>query len=115
MRIQGVTGDLPAVAQLMSEAPAKVEAPSTAAPPPAVAAPAAAGETGGDHTSSDHRRPPQPLPSFDPPLIAQRAVLGLPVGMMVVQHARSAGISYLAAWEAVDRAMPIETQPDPAA
>lgn len=114
MRIQGVTGDLPPVAQLMVETPPKVEAPPTA-PPPAVAAPAAAGETGGDHTSSDHqRRPPQPLAAFDPPLIAQRAVLGLPVGMMVVEHARAEGISYLAAWEAVDRAMPLKT-PDPAA
>lgn len=114
MRIQGVTGDLPAVAQLLSEAPAKVETPPSA-PAPAVAAPAGASETGGDHTSSDHRRPPQPLPSFDPPLIAQRAVLGLPVGMMVVEHAKANGISYLAAWEAVDRAMPLDAQIGPAA
>ena len=111
MRIQGVTGDLPAIAQLLTEAPGKVEAPSTAPPPPAVAAAVAAGETGGDHTSSDHRRPHQPLTSFDPPLIAQRAVLGFPLGPMVAAHAQAEGKSYGEVWAAVDRIMPDEPEP----
>jgi hypothetical protein len=105
MRIQGVTGDLPAVAHLGAGA-APVEQPAAVASPPAVAAAAATTEADGDHTSSDRRRPPPQLPVFDPPLIAQRAALGLPVGAMVAEHARSAEISYNAAWAAVDQAMP---------
>ena len=107
MRIQAVTGDLPAVAQLTNEGVAQVEeAPVVDAAPLAVAAAAAAGETGGDPNASDRRRPPSILLSFDPPLIAQRAVLGLPVGPMVASYAAEAGISYNAACAAVDREMP---------
>lgn len=109
MRIQGVTGDLPAVAQLMNEGAPKVEQPSgDAAPPPAVAAAPSAGDTGGGESAADRRRPPKPLPSFDPPLIAQRAVLGFALGPMVAAHALAEGISYGAAWAAVDRIMPAD-------
>lgn len=111
MRIQGVTGDLPAIAQFMNEGAPKVEPPTVdAAPVPAVAAAAAAGDTGGGQSASDHRRPPIPLPSFDPPLIAQRAVLGFPIGPMVAAHAQSEGISYGEAWAAVDRVMPHDAE-----
>jgi len=108
MRIQGVTGDLPAVAQLRNEGVPPVDEPAAAAPAPAVTAAAAAGETGGDPSASDRRRPPALLHSFDPPLIAQRAMLGLPVGPMVAAHAEEVGITYSAAWAAVQREMPQE-------
>lgn len=110
MRIQGVTGDLPAVAQLMNEGAAPVDKPATHAPAPAVTAAAAAGETGGDPSASDRRRPPPVLNSFDPPLIAQRAVLGFPLGPMVAAHAQSEGITYGEAWAAVDRVMPHDAE-----
>ena len=110
MRIQGVTGDLPAVAQLMSDPVVKAEATVAAAAAPAVAAAPATAEAGGDHTSSDHRRPPRNLNSFDPPLIAQRAVLGFPLAPMVAEHAKAEGISYSAAMAEVQRVMPAEEQ-----
>jgi hypothetical protein len=111
MRIQGVTGDLPAVAQLMNEGAPKVEEPTVAPAPPAVAAAASASDTGAGGSSADRRRPPNPLPSFDPPLIAQRAVLGFPLGPMVAAHAQNEGITYGAAWAAVDRVMPQDAEP----
>jgi hypothetical protein len=111
MRIQGVTGDLPAVAQLMSEGAPKVEEPTTNATAPAVAAAASAAGAGGDQTTSDRRQPPKPLTSFDPPLIAQRAVLGFPVGPMVAAHAREEHKSYGEVWAAVERAMPRSAEP----
>ena len=112
MRIQGVTGDLPAVAQLMSEAPVKAEPAAAATPAPAVAAAPATSEAGGDHTSSDHRRPPRHFNSFDPPLIAQRAVLGFPLAPMVAEHAKAQGISYGAAMVEVQRVMPSKASAD---
>ena len=108
MRIPGVTGDLPAVAQLMSEGVVKVEPVAAAAPAPAVAAAAATSDAGGSHSSSDHRHPPRNFNSFDPPLIAQRAVLGFPLAPMVAEHAKAEGISYGAAMVEVQRVMPAD-------
>jgi hypothetical protein len=103
MRIAPVTGDLPVVAQLVDPPPPAAD-PVVAAPAIAPVAPSA----GADSASSDGRRPPRPalLLAFDPPLIAQRAVLGLPVGPLIAEHALAEGITYGAACAAVDRAMP---------
>lgn len=110
MRISGVTGDLPAVAAL-PEPPAPPPAADTA-PAPAVTAPAAPG-AGSDAAGGDPSRSRRMLvPVFDPPLIAQRAVLGLPVGPLIADHALAEGISYGAACAAVDREMP-EPEPTP--
>ena len=115
MRIQGVTGDLPAVAQLMNEGAAKVDPPAvSAAPPPAVAAAASAGDASGGQADAERRRPPKPLASFDPPLIAQRAVLGWPVGPLVAEHARQTGVSYGAVWAQVDSALAAVAAEEPA-
>ena len=103
MRIVPVTGDLPAVA-LPPPAPAPVVQPAAAAPPlPAVTAAAAADPGGG---TAQERRQPGGKAYFDPPLIAQRAVLGLPVGPLVAEYARAEGLDFGAAWAAVDREMP---------
>jgi hypothetical protein len=64
-----------------------------------------AADTDGYGASGD-RRQPGPKPFFDPPLIAQRAVLGLPTGFLIADFARSQGIPYAAAAAAVDREMP---------
>jgi hypothetical protein len=104
VRIIPVTGDLPALA---SAPPQPVR--SAAEPPPAPAtAPVeqtSAADTGAGASSGD-RRPPSAKPFFDPPLIAQRAVLGLPTGFLIADFAQSAGIPYAVAAAAVDRAMP---------
>ena len=103
MRIVPVTGDLPVVVtgppalRLVEQAP-----PS---PPSIVVAPAAVSGSDADATS-DRRRHPTPKPCFDPPLIAQRAVLGLPTGFLIADFARSQGIPFAAAAAAVDREMP---------
>lgn len=105
MRIQGVTGDLPAIVHVGPVVPT-LQVPVDDAPPaPAVTAP-----KGGDdaemrgHSEQDPRRQPhQPLSSFDPPLIAQRAALGWPVGPLVVERARETGTSVAAVWAQVDR------------
>ncbi len=117
MRVQGVTGDLPAVAHAGPAVPLVVPPVDDAPPRPAVAAPPAGDGTELGHGAAhDHRRRPlQPLPSFDPPLIAQRAVLGLPVGPLVAEHARETGVSYGAVWAQVDRAMAAITSEEPAA
>ena len=107
MRITPVTGDLPALATappppLRSAADPPPAAPTTPVAPPA-AADADAGARSGD------RRPPAHKPFFDPPLIAQRAVLGLPTGFLIADFARSQDIPFAVAAAAVDRAMPPET------
>lgn len=104
MRIQPVTGDLPAVAQLDHVVPVVPE-PRPAPAPAAVAAPAASGDAG---SYAADRRARQPLSHFDPPLIAQRAALGLHVGALVLEMSQAKGISYSAAWAAVDDAMPVQ-------
>jgi hypothetical protein len=104
VRITPVTGDLPAVA---TPPPPPVR--PVAEPPPAPA-PAAVAQSGAADSDADaaagHRRAPSPKPFFDPPLIAQRAVLGLPTGFLIADFARSQGITYAAASAAVDREMP---------
>ena len=100
MRISPVTGDLPAVAS----AP-PVPRPATEvlpAPAPTVVARADVSSSDADATT-DRRRTPTLQPFFDPPLIAQRAVLGLPVGSMIADFARTSGITWMAASAAVDR------------
>jgi hypothetical protein len=104
VRITPVTGDLPAVATAppppvrhLTELPS---APVTAPVQQTAATDTDAGTAAGD------RRPPSLKPFFDPPLIAQRAVLGLPTGPLIAGYARSQGITYAAAAAAVDRAMP---------
>ena len=104
MRITPVTGDLPALA---TAPPPPVR---SAADPPSVPATApvqqaSAAGTDADASSAD-RRPPSRTPFFDPPLIAQRAVLGLPTGFLIADFARSQGIPYSVAAAAVDREMP---------
>lgn len=108
MRISGVTGDLPVLAAPNEPPPSAT--PAGGSPPPAVAAAAATsgGSGTGAGTHDRGRSAPTPLPVFDPPLIAQRAALGLPVGMLVSELAELEGIPYSAASAAVDRAMPRE-------
>jgi hypothetical protein len=104
MRIVPVMGDLPAVASL-GEVPTPPAAEPDVAPPRVAPASAASGADAG--TTGDRRLPRPPVPlAFDPPLIAQRAVLGLPVGPLIAEHALAEGIDYGAACAAVDRAMP---------
>ena len=109
MRIQGVTGDLPAVVHIGPPAP-PVAVPVDDAPPPAVSAPARGddAELRQQSEQDPRRQPKQPLSSFDPPLIAQRAALGLPVGALVVERARETGTSIAAVWAAVDRELPTQ-------
>lgn len=101
MRITG--DDLPAVARL-GEVPTPQAAEPDVGPP--LVTPAAA--TGADAGTAGDRHPSRSRISlaFDPPLIAQRAVLGLPVGPLIAEYALAAGIDYGAASAAVDRAMP---------
>jgi hypothetical protein len=109
MRIQGVTGDLPAVVHLGPVA-ATVPVPAAEAPTPAVSAPSRGDDAEmRQHSGQDPRRAPaQPLSSFDPPLIAQRAALGWPVGPLVVERARATGTSVAEVWSQVDLARPVE-------
>ena len=105
MRITPVTGDLPVLA---AAPPPPVR---LAADPPPVPATAPVEQTtapgsDADAATADHRRAPTPKTFFDPPLIAQRAVLGLPTGHLIADFARSQGITYAAASAAVDREMP---------
>lgn len=105
MRIVPVMGDLPAVAQLGGEPPTPTSAKPDVSPPRIAPASAARGADGGTASDRQASRPPLP-PAFDPPLIAQRAVLGLATGPLIAEHARAEGISYGQARAAVDRAMP---------
>jgi hypothetical protein len=105
MRIVPVTGDLPAVVAPPPAARTVCD-PVPSAPPLAVTA-AAPAQPDTDATS-DRRGRPAPQPFFDPPLIAQRAVLGLPIGLLVADFARSQGIPFAAASAAVDRELPHE-------
>ena len=102
MRISPVTGDLPAVASLTE--PAAPPPPHKEQPAPAVAA--TASTAGGSGAGlSDQRRESSPR-AFDPPLIAQRAVLGLAVGTLIAELAAEEQIPYVAASAAVAREMP---------
>lgn len=107
MRIAPVTGDLPAVVV----APPALRLVGDAAPTPSPAVVARSEVSGRDaDATSDQRRDPSPKKFFDPPLIAQRAVLGLAVGPMIADLAEARGISYAAASAAVDREMPHPNQ-----
>lgn len=106
MRIVPVTGDLPALA---TSSPPPVRHVAGPPPPPATAPverTGAAADTGSSTTSGGHSPLPSPKPFFDPPLIAQRAVLGLPTGFLIAGYAASQGIPYAAVAAAVDREMP---------
>ncbi len=104
MRITPVTGDLPAIATPPPPPVRSVDA-LPAAPATAPVAQATAADTDAD-AAAEHRHHPAPKPFFDPPLIAQRAVLGLPTGFLIADFARSQGVTYAAVSAAVDRAMP---------
>ena len=107
MRITPVTGDLPAV--MSGPPPLRLVDDPPAAPVPTVVARTDVSD-GGRQADAQARRGPAPRPCFDPPLIAQRAVLGLPVGPMIADLARERGISYGAASAAVDRELPPRPQ-----
>jgi hypothetical protein len=104
VRITPVTGDLPA---FVTPPPPPVR--HLAEPPPAPAsAPVehtAKPDTDANPTGGD-RHPRSPKPFFDPPLIAQRAALGLPTGFLIADFARSQGVPYATVAAAVDREMP---------
>jgi len=104
VRITPVTGDLPAVATPPPPPVRHVAEPASAPVTAAVDSTAAAGADA--DAASGHRRSPTPKPCFDPPLIAQRAALGLPTGFLIAEFARSQGIPYTAASAAVDRELP---------
>lgn len=106
--IAGIAGELPVMAAPNEPPPSA--APAGGPPPPAVAAAAATsgGSGAGTGTHDRHRAAPVPLPVFDPPLIAQRAALGLPVGALICELADREDITYSAASAAVDRSMPHE-------
>lgn len=104
MRIVPVTGDLPAI---VTAPPPPVRTVAEAPPPPATAPVEHLARTDtGAGTAAGDRRPPTPKPFFDPPLIAQRAVLGLPTGFLIADLARAEGLPYAAVAAAVDREMP---------
>ena len=109
MRMLPVTGDLPALATA-PPLPARHVSDPPAVPATAPVEHSAATGTGAD-AADDRRQPPPHPPFFDPPLIAQRAALGLPTGFLIADLARSAGISYAAASAAVDDAMPRTAEP----
>ncbi len=101
MRITPVTGDLPAHA-----VPPPSPVRHAVEPGPAAAPVERTDATATDADAAARHRRPAGLPLFDPPLIAQRAVLGLPTGHLIAGLARSADIPYTAAAAAVDREMP---------
>jgi hypothetical protein len=106
VRIVPVTGDLPA---LVTSPPPPVRTVAETPPPPATAPveQLAAADTGAGTAAGDRRPPtPAPKPFFDPPLIAQRAALGLPTGFLIADFARSQDVPYAAVAAAVDREMP---------
>jgi hypothetical protein len=99
MRITPVTGDLPAV--VTGPPPVRLVHEAPVPPPPTVVARADVAGADADATS-DRRRHPTPQTCFDPPLIAQRAVLGLPVGTLIADLALEKAIPHAAASAAVD-------------
>lgn len=77
MRIVPVTGDLPAV---VVPPPALAPGGSPPAAPEAVVEAAGRARGAGSERAAGERPPRTLLPFFDPPLVAQRAALGLPSG-----------------------------------
>ncbi len=104
MRITPVTGDLPAVAT-PPPPPVRQPAAPPAAPVTAAVTQAGAASTDADATARD-RPAPSLKPFFDPPLIAQRAALGLPTGFLIADLARAEGLPFCAVAAAGDRERP---------
>ncbi len=110
MRITPVTGDLPAVATAPPPPLRHLAEPPPVPVTPPVARASATG-TGVDPQAAGSHRPPNPEPFFDPPLIAQRAALGLPTGFLIADFARAQGVTYAAVAAAVEREMPTPVDP----
>jgi hypothetical protein len=87
VRITPVTGDLPALATSPPPPVRHLDEPPRVPGTPPVE-PTAPLDTDSGAATGD-RRPPTPKPFFDPPLIAQRAVLGLPTGFLIADFART--------------------------
>jgi hypothetical protein len=102
MRISPLHGDQWPVAALHSPLPPAEPAATTSGPPAVVQAAAAAA----DHRSgAEHRHGQNRQAVFDPPLIAQRAVLGLPVGTMIADYAKTHDLPFNTVAHAVDLAV----------
>jgi hypothetical protein len=106
MRILGVNGDMSPVVTPSEPPPAAGPAADAAPPAVAAATAAGAGTSTGTGTHDRRRQSPAPLPTFDPPLIAQRAALGLPTGRLIAELAEAEDMTYSAASAAVDRELP---------
>jgi hypothetical protein len=106
MRILGVDGDMSPVVTPSEPPPAAGPAADAAPPAVAAATAAGAGTSTGTGTHDRRRQSPAPLPTFDPPLIAQRAALGLPTGRLIAELAEAEDMTYSAASAAVDRELP---------
>ena len=104
MRISPICGDQWPVAALTHPLPPAEPAATAPAPHAIVQAGAAASADNSPGGSTDHRQNGQAV--FDPPLIAQRAVLGLPVGTQIADYARAHDLPFTAVSHAVDEAMP---------
>ena len=102
MRISPIHGDQWPVAALSTPLPPAEPAATTSTPPAVVQAAAASAENrpGG---GSDHRQNRNAV--FDPPLIAQRAVLGLPVGTLIADYAKTHDLPFTTVAHAVDIAV----------
>jgi len=101
MRISPVHGDQWPVAALHVPLPPAEPVSTTSAPSAVVQASAAAADS---RSGGEHRQGRQPV--FDPPLIAQRAVLGLPVGTLIADYAKTHDLPFTTVAHAVDMAMP---------
>ena len=108
MRISPVHGDQWPVAALHSPLPpAEPSSAHTAAPAVAQVSASGAGARSGQRSGEDHRHS-QRQAVFDPPLIAQRAVLGLPVGTQIADYAQAHDLPFTTVSRAVDLAMPVD-------
>jgi hypothetical protein len=103
VRITPVTGDLPALATSPPPPARLVAAPPAPETIPVAHAAATDADTG---TATGDRQRPAAQPFFDPPLIAQRAVLGLPTGFLIADFARTHRVPFLSVAAAVEREMP---------
>ena len=105
MRISPICGDQWPVAALTHPLP-PAEPVATAPAAPAVVQAAAAASADNHFGGSGHRQQGQAV--FDPPLIAQRAVLGLPVGTQIADYAKANDLPFTTVAHAVDMAMPVD-------
>jgi hypothetical protein len=106
MRISPISGDQwPAAALLHPLPPAE----PTATAPPTHAVVQAAAAASADHRQGEgSERQHDGHAVFDPPLIAQRAVLGLPVGTQIADYAKAHDLPFTTVAHAVDMAMPAD-------